>query len=69
MLVIAFFMIEPFVFADQTGLSARDWLRPGTVILFVGIILVGIIRWYVARAYHRPPGINLDLLYKTIPPD
>ena len=68
-LVIAFFMIEPFVFADQTGLSARDWLRPGTVILFVGIILVGIIWWYVARAYHRPCGINLDLLYKTIPPD
>jgi len=68
-LVIAFFMIEPFVFADQTGLSARDWLRPGTVILFVGIIIVGIIWWYLARAYHRPRGINLDLLYKTIPPD
>jgi amino acid transporter len=68
-LVVAFFMIEPFYFADQTGLSARSWLRAGTIILFVGIIVIGIVWWYIARAYHKPRGINLDLLYKTIPPD
>ena len=68
-LVISFFMIEPFVFADQVGLNARSWLKAGTIILFVGIIAIGVLWWYIARTYHRTRGVNLDLLYRTIPPD
>jgi len=68
-LLVGFFIVEPFVFASQVGLTAHSWLPWGTAILPVAIIVIGIIWWYVARAYHRGKGVNLDLLYKTIPPD
>jgi hypothetical protein len=33
------------------------------------VILIGIVWWLLARRYHRSRGVDLDLLYRTIPPD
>jgi hypothetical protein len=35
----------------------------------VGVIVVGILYYLGARAYQQSRGIDLDLAYKSIPPD
>ena len=67
--VLAFFIVLPFFYQDQLGLNKWPWLPWATAIAPVVVILVGIAWWLVARSYHRSRGVDLDLLYKTIPPD
>ena len=62
-------IILPFVFAQQTGLTVHSWLPWATGIAPVLLLIVGVVWWYIARAVQRSKGLDLDLLYKTIPPD
>jgi amino acid transporter len=55
-----------FRFQTQTGLSANPL---AAALSPVGLVLGGVVWWYIARAVRRRQGVDLDLLYKTIPPD
>jgi APA family basic amino acid/polyamine antiporter len=68
-LVIGFFIVLPFLFQTQLGLNSHSWLPWATAIVPVAVIVIGIVWWMIARSYYKPRGVNLDLLYKTIPPD
>ena len=68
-IVIAFFIALPFYYQDELGLTSRSWLPEATAIAPVAVILIGIAWWLLARRYHRSRGVDLDLLYRTIPPD
>jgi uncharacterized membrane protein (DUF485 family) len=35
----------------------------------VGIYVAGLVIYYIARAYRRRAGIDLDLLHKEVPPE
>ena len=35
----------------------------------VGIYVSGVVLYYISRAVRRSRGVNLDLLYKEIPPE
>lgn len=61
---LAIFLV--FYFQDETGLASHHWWAAFGPALLVG---VGILWWYAARAIRRREGIDLDLLYRTIPPD
>jgi flagellar biogenesis protein FliO len=45
----------------------------GLLVLFTAMIVVlyfvGLIMYYVSRAYRRRKGMDLDLAYKEIPPE
>jgi amino acid transporter len=68
-IVIAFFIALPFFFQDELGLTSRSWLPEATAIAPIAVLLLGIVWWLIARSYHRKRGVDLDLLYRTIPPD
>jgi amino acid transporter len=68
-IVIAFFIVLPFYYQDELGLTSRSWLPEATAIAPIAVLLFGIAWWLIARAYHRRRGVDLDLLYRTIPPD
>ena len=68
-IVIAFFIALPFFFQDELGLTSRSWLPEATAIAPIAVLLLGIVWWLIARSYHRRRGVDLDLLYRTIPPD
>ena len=67
--VLAFFIVLPFFYQDQLGLNKWPWLPWATAIAPIVVILLGIAWWMAARSYHRSRGVDLDLLYRTIPPD
>lgn len=68
-IVIGFFITLPFLYQDELGLTSRSWLPEATAIAPVAVILIGVVWWLLARRYHRSRGVDLDLLYRTIPPD
>lgn len=68
-IVIGFFITLPFLYQDELGLTSRSWLPEATAIAPVAVILIGVSWWLLARRYHRRRGVDLDLLYRTIPPD
>ena len=68
-LVLAFFIVLPFYYQDELGLTSRSWLPWATAIAPAAVLALGIGWWFVARSYHRSRGVDLDLLYRTIPPD
>jgi amino acid transporter len=68
-IVVAFFIALPFFFQDELGLTSRSWLPEATAIAPIAVLLIGIAWWLIARSYHRRRGVDLDLLYRTIPPD
>ena len=39
------------------------------LILFAGILIAGIIVYYAARWYNKRKGVDMDLLFKTVPPE
>jgi basic amino acid/polyamine antiporter, APA family len=59
----------PFFYQTQLGLNTHAWLPWAAAIAPVAVILLGVAWWYAARNRNRARGIDLDLLYKTIPPD
>jgi amino acid transporter len=65
----AFLIVLPFFYQTQLGLNTHSWLPAATAIAPVAAVVIGIIWWYIARARNRARGINMDLMYKTIPPD
>lgn len=62
-------IVLPFFYQSQLGLNTHAWLPAATAIAPVAVIVIGLVWWYIARARNRARGINMDLLYKTIPPD
>jgi amino acid transporter len=62
-------IVLPFFYQTQLSLNSHSWLPAATAIAPVAAIVIGIIWWYIARARNRAHGIDLNLLYKTIPPD
>lgn len=61
---IAIFLV--FYFQDETGLAAHPWWAAISPVLLVGF---GLAWWFGVREYRRRAGVDLDLLYRTIPPD
>ncbi|MDX6533770.1 MAG: basic amino acid/polyamine antiporter, family [Gaiellales bacterium] len=62
----AFAIFLVFYFQDETGLAAHPWWAAFGPVLVVGF---GIAWWFAVREYRRRAGVDLDLLYRTIPPD
>jgi basic amino acid/polyamine antiporter, APA family len=69
LVIVAFFLVEPFFYQTQLGLNTHPWLPWATAIAPVAVVLIGMTWWYLARNALRSRGVDLDLLYKTIPPD
>jgi amino acid transporter len=67
--VMLFFMILPYFFKAQVGLTLYSWLPYGILITPFALIGIGVIWWFMARRVNAARGIDLNLLYKTIPPD
>jgi basic amino acid/polyamine antiporter, APA family len=61
---LAIFLV--FYFQEETGLALHPWWAAISPVLLVGF---GVAWWFGAREYRRRQGVNLDLLYRTIPPD
>jgi APA family basic amino acid/polyamine antiporter len=61
---LAIFLV--FYFRNETGLAAHPWWAALSPVLLVG---VGLAWWYGVRAFRKTQGVNLDLVYRTIPPD
>lgn len=60
-----FMFVEAIHFHKQLGVNTLvELLAPP-----IGVIVVGIVYYLGARAFQRSRGIDLDLAYKTIPPD
>lgn len=68
-IVVGIFIIVPFFYQQQVGLAIRPWLPWATAITPVALIAIGVVWWYIAKAVNKSKGIDLDLIYKTIPPD
>ena len=62
----AFAIFLVFYFKDETGLASHPWWAAISPALLVGF---GVLWWFGVRAYRRSQGVDLDLLYRTIPPD
>jgi amino acid transporter len=60
---VAIFLL--FYFADNLGLAKTK----ETGVYLVGMFVLGAVWWTVARAVRRGQGVDMDLVYKTIPPD
>jgi hypothetical protein len=61
-LVLAY---PPLGITDQFGLPG-----PWAGILFMaGLVVVGLLIYYISRAVRRSQGINLDLIYSELPPE
>jgi amino acid transporter len=54
-----------FYFADNLGLAKTK----ETGVYLVGMFVLGFVWWTVARTVRRGQGFDMDLVYKTIPPD
>jgi amino acid transporter len=54
-----------FYFADNLGLAKTK----ETGVYLIGMFVLGAVWWAVARAVRRSQGVNMDLVYKSIPPD
>jgi amino acid transporter len=59
-------LILAFAFGSQSGLKGNEGLTAG---ICVTVIAAAFIWWFAARAVRRRQGVNLDLLYRAIPPD
>jgi amino acid transporter len=68
-IVVGTFIVVPFFYQQQVGLAIHPWLPWATAIAPVALIAIGVVWWYIARVVNRSKGVNLDLIYKTIPPD
>ena len=66
MATTVFAMADAFYFRTASGLAGYE--RP-ILIGLLSVILGGVVWWYAARAIRRRQGIDLDLVYRTIPPD
>jgi basic amino acid/polyamine antiporter, APA family len=49
-----------------SGNTGNRWQIPA---FMAGIVVVGLLIYYIARAVRRSQGIDLDLVYKELPPD
>jgi APA family basic amino acid/polyamine antiporter len=49
------------------GSGASLSQNPGRVALVVGVYLVGLAGWFVARAIRRSQGVDIDLAYRELP--
>ncbi|HEY6760765.1 MAG TPA: amino acid permease [Baekduia sp.] len=49
------------------GSGASLSQNPGRVALVVGVYLVGLAGWFVARAVRRSQGVDIDLAYRELP--
>ena len=54
-----------FYFADNLGLAKTK----ETAVYLIGMFVLGAVWWMVARTVRRGQGVDMDLVYKTIPPD
>jgi hypothetical protein len=60
---VAIFLL--FYFADNLGLAKTK----ETGVYLVGMFVLGAVWWTVARTVRRGQGVDMDIVYKTIPPD
>ena len=67
--VMLFFMVLPYFFQSEVGLTLYSWLPAALAITPFVLIAIGVIWWLIARNMNAKRGIDLNLLYKTIPPD
>jgi amino acid transporter len=49
-----------------SGNASHRWYVPA---FMLGIVVVGLLIYYVARAVRRSQGIDIDLVYQELPPD
>jgi hypothetical protein len=49
-----------------SGNAGHRWYVPA---FMVGIVIVGLLIYYVARAVRRSQGVDIDLVYRELPPD
>jgi APA family basic amino acid/polyamine antiporter len=49
------------------GSGASLSQNPGRVALVVGVYVVGLVGWFVARAIRRSQGVDIDLAYRELP--
>jgi amino acid transporter len=67
--IMLFFIILPYFFKAQVGLTLYSWLPYGILIVPVALIGIGVVWWFLARRVNAARGIDLSLQYQTIPPD
>ena len=51
------------------ALSGNTGNRWQIIAFMGGIVVVGLLIYYIARAVRKSQGIDLDLVYKELPPD
>jgi hypothetical protein len=67
--------IHPIVQAIQSALkphsttTALNYLNNTGVSFMLAVVVIGIIIYWVRNIQNRMKGIDLSLLYKTVPPD
>jgi predicted PurR-regulated permease PerM len=55
--------------APHSAQSVLSYLNTSGVSFTLGVIVIGIIIYFVRNVQNRMKGVDLSLLYKTIPPD
>ncbi|HEX4691628.1 MAG TPA: APC family permease [Solirubrobacteraceae bacterium] len=67
-LVVAFLTWETLHYPALalSGNAGHRWYVPA---FMLGIVVVGLLIYYVARAVRRSQGVDIDLVYRELPPD
>jgi amino acid transporter len=68
-LVMLFFLVLPYFFQSEVGLSLYSWLPAAMALTPFVLIAIGAGWWYLAKQQNARRGVDLDLVYKAIPPD
>jgi hypothetical protein len=66
--VVAFLTWEVWHY-PALALSGDTGNRWQIIVFMGGIIIVGLLIYYIARAVRRSQGVDLDLVYQELPPD
>lgn len=65
--LVSFVWFPYIVYLSFASISPEN--LPSSIAALAGIWILGLVAYYAARAYWKPKGIDLDLLYKEIPPE
>jgi amino acid transporter len=68
-IVMLFFMVLPYFFQSEVGLGLYSWLPAAMAITPFFLIGIGVVWWLIARRENSKRGVDLNLIYKSIPPD
>ena len=67
-LVVAFLTWETWHYPALalSGNSGHRWYIPAFI---GGLVVIGLLIYYVAKAVRRSEGVDVDLVYRELPPD